>query len=131
MNFTFEINGENWQTIENAFERIVRKVNRFSPTQLSQQNGLPHFVIFAESDNKKRTFYDSLEGFGHAFSLLTGGHSDEEDNRCFECLNLSRKKKKQIDDQEEAEAHQRDLEWQDNTFPADFLTHHRKFVMKE
>jgi hypothetical protein len=93
MNFTFEINGENWQTIENAFERIVRKVNSFSPTQLSQQNGLPHFVIFAESDNKKRTFYDSLEGFGHAFSLITGGHSEEEDNRCFECLNHSRKKK--------------------------------------
>jgi hypothetical protein len=109
MNFTFEINGENWQTIENAFKRIVRKVNNFSPTQLSQQNGLPHFVIFAETDNKKKTFYDSLEGF----------------------VNLSRKKKKQIDDQEEAEAHQRDLEWQDNTFPADFLTHHRKFVMKE
>jgi hypothetical protein len=102
MNFTFQINGENWQTIKTAFKRIVRKVSNFSPAQISQQNGMPHFVIFAESDNKKKTLYDLLEGFGHAFSLLTGGHSDEGDNRCFDCLNISRKKKKQIDEQEEA-----------------------------
>jgi hypothetical protein len=93
MNFTFEINRENWEAIEASFERIVEKVNTYSFSQLPQKEGLPHFVIFAESDSKKKTFYDSLEGFDHAFSLITGeGHFDVGDNRCFDCLNITRQK---------------------------------------
>ena len=93
MNFTFKINGENWETIEASFERIVEKVNNYSSSQLPQKEGLPHFVIFAESDSKKKTFYDSLEGFDHAFSFITGeGHFDVGDNRCFDCLNITRQK---------------------------------------
>jgi hypothetical protein len=40
-----------------------------------QRNGLSHFVIFAES-GKNKTYYISLDGFGHAFDIMTGeGHA--------------------------------------------------------
>jgi hypothetical protein len=39
--------------------------------QLPQRNGLSHFVIFAEN-GKNKTYYISLDGFGHAFDIMTG-----------------------------------------------------------
>jgi len=53
MNFTFEVNRVNWETIEALFEKIFLKVNTFTTTQLPQRNGLSHFVIFAENGKNK------------------------------------------------------------------------------
>jgi hypothetical protein len=75
MNFTFEVNRVNWETTEALFEKIFLKVNNLTTTQLPQRNGLSHFVIFAES-GKNKTYYISLDGFGHAFDIMTGeGHA--------------------------------------------------------
>jgi len=100
LTFTFDVRGGNWEVIEASFDRMHEKVTKFSKKQLSQKDGETHFTIFADSDPKdKITYYNHLEGFGHAFSILTGDLNIKNDifncggtgnDRCFDCVNLLR-----------------------------------------
>ena len=91
LTFTFDVRGGNWEVIEASFDRMHEKVTKFSKKQLSQKDGETHFTIFADSDPKdKITYYNHLEGFGHAFSILTGNCGGTGHDRCFDCVNLLR-----------------------------------------
>ena len=56
MNFTFKIDGENWETIEASLERIVEKVNNYSSSQLPQKE-VCHILSFLQKVTARRKLF--------------------------------------------------------------------------